>query len=139
MAREAAGKLVHFEVHALRGARWTIELALEDGELALERAQQILQQAEIDGIKVWKEIHDSATGGSAGRVVRCELKPKPRERSSFHTRPSWPAADDPGAALERRRRVAAPPPRPAAWPVAWLSIGGGCAALVALAVLATFD
>lgn len=139
MAREAAGKLVHFEVHALRGARWTIEMALEDGELALERAQQILQQAEIDGIKVCKEIHDLATGGSAGRVVLCELKPKPKERLSFRTRPLGPEAGDAGAASERRRRVAAPPPRPADWPVAWLSIGGACAALVALAVLAAFD
>ena len=139
MVREAAGKLVHFEVHALRGARWTIELALEDGELALERAQQMLQQAEIDGVKVWKEIHDPATGGSAGRVVSCELKPKPKERWSFRP-PAAPAADDGAAAgLERRRVAGRPPPRPADWPLACFSIGGACAALVALAVLAAVD
>ena len=138
MVREAAGKLVHFEVHALRGARWTIELALEDGGLALERAQQMLQLAELDGVKVWKEIHDPATGKSAGRVVSCELKPKPNERWSF--RPRAPAADGAAAGLEpRRRRMAEPPRRPADWPLACFSIGGACAALVALAVLAAVD
>ncbi len=138
MPHQATRTLVHFEVQVLRGTRWTIELALEDGELALERAQQILRQPEIDGIKVWKEIHDPATGESAGRTVLCELKPKPKPKGrwALRVRPPAEGADEPEP---RRRRVAAPPPRPADWPIACLSIGGACTALVALAVLAAIE
>jgi hypothetical protein len=139
MVREAAGRLVHFEVHALRGTRWTIELALADGELAQERAQQILHRPEIDGVQVWKELHDPATGESAGRVILAEVKPKPKPRWRRRSRVPAAALDDQSAATsqpEPRRQPMAPPPRRADWPLAGFSIGGACAALVALAVLA---
>jgi hypothetical protein len=78
--REAARKLVHFEVQALHGERWLIDTALQDGGLALERARQLLQRADIAGVKVWKEVHDPASGQTAGRVVLTQLKPQPKRR-----------------------------------------------------------
>ena len=139
MAREAAGRLVHFEVHALRGTRWTIELALADGELARVRAREIAQQAGIDGVKVWQELHDPATGESAGRVILAEVKPRPKARWRGRSRVVTPTADPSPARSEpapRRRPTTAPPSHRADWPLAGFSIGGACAALVALALLA---
>lgn len=137
MAREAVGRLTHFEVHALRGTRWTIEVGLEDGELALEQARQVLQRADVDGVKVWKELHDPATGESAGRMVLCELKPKPKERWSFRVRRTTDNRE--AATAPRRRPIAPPPAQPTDWALAWFSIGGACVALVALAALAAID
>src|SRR5689334_9619121 len=64
-----------FEVHALRGTRWVIEFVSADGATALERGHRLLQRAEIDGVKVWQEIHDPSSGRTAGRLVLTETKP----------------------------------------------------------------
>jgi hypothetical protein len=142
MSREAAGKLVHFEVHALHGERWSIDTALQDGELALERARQLLQLADVHGVKVWKEIHDPASGQTAGRIVLTQLKPQPKRPWRLRATPPQPAPTSPGEPRPdepepRPRRPVAPPPAAAAagWPAAWLSVGAAGAALVALAVL----
>ena len=138
MVFEDARRLVHFEVHVQRGARWTIELTAAEEELACERARQFLQQADVDGIKVWKEVYQPASGQSAGRIVLAETRPRLKGRWRFGR---WtavaeklrrsPSRKTMSAATWRRRR-----PSPTDWPVAICSIGGGCAALVALAVLA---
>ena len=138
MVVEDARRLVHFEVHVQRGARWTIELTAAEEELACERARQFLQRADVDGIKVWKEVYQPASGQSAGRIVLAETRPQLKGRWRFGR---WAAVvDDSATAPEPedyvRRNVAPPPPIPTEWPVAICSIGGGCAALVALAVLA---
>ncbi len=138
MVVEDARRLVHFEVHVQRGARWTIELTAVEEELACERARQFLQRADVDGIKVWKEVYQPASGQSAGRIVLAETRPRLKGRWRFGR---WTAVVDHAATEPEpedyvRRNVAAPPPLATDWPVAICSIGGGCAALVALAVLA---
>ena len=141
MSREAARRLVHFEVQALHGERWLIDTALQDGDLALERARQLLQRADVSGVKVWKEIHDPASGQTAGRVVLTQLKPQPKRRWRLRATPpqpppASPAEPRPDEPAPRTRRPVAPPPAAAAgWPAAWLSVGAAGAALVALAVL----
>ena len=138
MAFEEARRLVHFEVHVQRGARWTIELTAAEEELACERARQFLQQAEVDGIKVWKEIYHPASGQSAGRIVLAETRPRPKGALALRPldRRGRMSATEPEPEDYVRRDVAPPPPLATDWPVAICSIGGGCAALVALAVLA---
>ena len=138
MVVEDIRRLVHFEVHVQRGARWTIELTAAEEELACERARQFLQRADVDGIKVWKEVYQPANGQSAGRIVLAETRPRLKGRWRFGR---WTAMVDHAATAPEpeeymRRNVAAPPPVPTGWPVAICSIGGGCLALVALAVLA---
>jgi hypothetical protein len=135
MAHQATRTLVHFEVQVLRGTRWTIELALEDGEQARARAREIAQQPAIDGVKVWQELHDPATGASAGRVILAEVKPRPMARRRRLSRTAAPSPVRPEPAPPRRPATA-PPSRRGDWPLAGFSIGGACAALVALAVLA---
>lgn len=137
MVFEDARRLVHFEVHVQRGVRWTIELTAAEEELACERARQFLQRADVDGIKVWKEVYHPASGQSAGRIVLAETKPRLKGRWRFGR---WTAAvaEEPVPEPEDyvRRNAAPPPATPADWPIAICSIGGGCAALVGLAVLA---
>ena len=138
MAFEDARRLVHYEVHVQRGERWTIELTAVEEELACERARQFLQRTEVDGIKVWKEVYQPASGQSAGRIVLAESRPRLKGRWHFGR---WSAVPEPADAEPEpegyvRRNVAPPPPLPSDWPVAICSIGGGCAALVGLAVLA---
>ena len=137
MAHDADRRLVCHEVHVQRHGRWVIEFAVADAELAGERARQYLQRADVEAVKVWKELHDPATGQSAGRVVFAEAKPRPRPRWRF-ARWTGEAADEaePDAEPRPRRKVAPRPSLSADWPVVALSIGGGCAALVAMAVLA---
>jgi hypothetical protein len=136
MAYEEARRLVHFEVHVQRHSRWTIELTAADEDLACERARQFLQQAEVDGIKVWKEIYHPGSGQSAGRIVLAETRPRPKARWRF-VRWTAPPPKDPEREPEVyvRRGVAPPPVAPTGWPVALCSIVGGCAALVGLAIL----
>ena len=140
MSREAAGKLVHFEVHALHGERWSIDTALQDGEFALERARQLLQLADVHGVKVWKEIHDPESGQTAGRIMLVQLKRQPKRRWRLRATPPQPPApsaeprpDEP----EPRPRwpVASPAATVTGWPAAWLSVGAAGAALIGLAVL----
>jgi hypothetical protein len=138
MAFDEGRRLVHFEVHVRRGERWTIELAAPEQDAACERARQFLQRPAVEGVKVWKEVYDPGTDQSAGRIVFAETKPKRKGRWRFGC---WTAAVVEPAALEPseayvRRNVAPPPIAQADWPLAVLSIGGGCAALVALAALA---
>ena len=126
---------IQFEVQALRGTRWVIELVSADGAVALERGRQLLQRADIDGVKVWQEVHDRSTGRTAGRIVLAETKPRPKRRRRVrYGPPSVPAA---GAAAPEPsgRRVGSPPARGGDRGVALLSLGGACAALVGLAVL----
>jgi hypothetical protein len=138
MSAEDSRRLVHFEVHVQRGERWTIELTAGEEELACERARQFLQRADVDGVKVWKEVYHQGSGLAAGRLVLAETRPKLKGRWRFGRWTSVP--DETNATPEPegyvRRNVAPPPPLPTDWPVAICSIGGGCAALVALAVLA---
>ena len=137
MAQVADRRLVHFEVHVQRRGRWTIEHALPDEAAASERARQLFHRAEVEAVKVWKELHDSATGRSAGRLVYEEAKPVPKRRWRFARWTGEPAQEPELDDEERpRRRVAPRPTTPSDWPVAAFSIGGGCVALVALAVLA---
>jgi len=137
MAHEADCRLVHFEVHVQRRGRWTIEHALADEGAASGRARQLLQRAEVEAVKVWNELHDPVTGRSAGRLVYDEAKPAPKRRWRFARWTGEPPQESELDGEQRTRRRAAPrPPMPADWPVAAFSIGGGCAALVALAVLA---
>jgi hypothetical protein len=138
MVFEDARRLVHFEVHVQRGARWTIELTAAEEELACERARQFLQRADVDGVKVWKEVYQPASGQSAGRIVLAETRPRLKSRWRFGR---WTSVVDQAALQPEpegyvRRNVAPPPALAGDWPVAICSIGGGCAALVALAVLA---
>jgi hypothetical protein len=136
MALGVDRRLVHFEVHVQRGSRWTIELVAAEEAAACERARHYLQRAEVGGVKVWKEVHDPASGRTAGRIVLAEAKPPPRDRWRF-ARWTRPAPGQPEPEGHTSRAGAAPRPEaPDGWPVAALSIGGGCAALVALAVLA---
>ena len=137
MVHAEARRLVHYEVHVQRGARWTIELTSAEEDLACERARELLQQAEVDGIKVWKEVYDPASGRSAGRIVLAETRPRPQGRWRFGrwTKPP-PEEPEPEPEAYVRRKVAPPPPMPSDWPVVACSIGGGCAALVGLAILA---
>ena len=112
MVVEDARRLVHFEVHVQRGARWTIELTAVEEELACERARQFLQRADVDGIKVWKEVYQPASGQSAGRIVLAETRPRLKGRWRFGR---WTAVVDHAATEPEpedyvRRNVAAPPP-----------------------------
>jgi hypothetical protein len=139
MALGVDRRLVHFEVHVQRGHRWTIELVAAEEVPACERARHFLQRAEVGGVKVWKEVHDPASGRTAGRIVLAEAKPPPRGGRWRFARWTRPAPERPELEAEGHtpRKVGAPRPElPHAWPAAALSIGGGCAALVALAVLA---
>ena len=141
MASEVDHRLVHFEVHAERAGRWRIELVTPEEELACARGRQLLRQAEVAAVRVWKEVHDAATGQSAGRIVLDERKPPPRSGRWRFAR--WTAKGEREEPPEPdgyvRRNVAPPPPPPADWPLAALSIGGGCLALVALATLAALN
>ena len=134
---QADRRLVHFEVHVQRGERWTIELTAAEEEPACERARQFLQRPEIEGVKVWKEVHDPGTGRSAGRVVLAETKPKPKGRWRFARWTAPPSRNPPrsprsiSAATSLRLR-----PCRADWPIAVCGIGGGCLALIVLAALA---
>ena len=137
MAREADRRLVHFEVHVQRRGRWTIEHALADEAAACGHARQLFQRGEVEAVKVWKELHDARSGRSAGRLVLEDAKPAPKRRWRFARWTGEPASEpEPDGAQLPRRRVAARPTLPADWPLAAFSIGGGCVALVALAVLA---
>ena len=137
MAQVADRRLVHFEVHVQRRGRWTIEHALADEAAASERARQLLQRAEVEAVKVWKELHDPRP---AGRPAAWCTRRRSRARSgagASRAGPGEPAQEPELDGEERPRRRAAPrPTMPADWPVAAFSIGGGCVALVALAVLA---
>ncbi len=138
MTAEDSRRLVHFEVHVQRGERWTIELTAAEEDLACERARQFLQRPEVDGIKVWKEVYHQGSGLSAGRLVLSESRPRRKGRWRFGR---WAAVPDPAETMPEpevyvRRNVTPPPLPPTGWPVAICSIGGGCIALVALAVLA---
>ena len=130
-------RVEHFEVHVRRGERWTIELTAAEEGLACERARELLQRAGIDGARVWKEVFDPQSGQAAGRLVLAETKAKPRPGWRFARWTAEPAAEPPPEPETHvRRGTALPPPLPADWPVAVCSLGGGCLALIALAVLA---
>ena len=126
---------IQFEVQALRGTRWVIELVSADGAAALERGRQLLQRADIDGVKVWQEVQDRSTGRTAGRLVLAETKPQPKRRRRIrYGSPLAPAAG-PSTPEPAGRRVTAPPARGGDRGMALVSLGGACAALVGLAVL----
>jgi hypothetical protein len=126
----------HFEVHAQRGGRWTIELTAAEEAEACARARLLLQRAEIESVKVWKEIYDPRTDQGAGRIVLAEAKPRSQRRRRFARWTSPPAETPPESGVHTRRDTAPPPPLPRDWPIVACSIGGGCLALVALAALA---
>lgn len=137
MALVADRRIEHFEVHARRGERWTIELTAAEEAEARARARLLLQRAEVDGVKVWKEIYDPRSDQAAGRVVLAESRPPAKGRWRF-ARWSAPPAEPALAAPEAhvRRGTARPPPLGRDWPVVACGIGGGCLALIALAALA---
>lgn len=136
MALQAERRLEHFEVHVRRGARWTIELTAAEEAEACVRARQLLQRAEIESVMVRQEIYDPASDRSAGRVVLAETRPRPRGRWRFARWTAPPAeAQLAEAETHARRATAPPPPLPRDWPIVACSIGGGCIALIALAVL----
>jgi hypothetical protein len=126
---------IQFEVHALRGARWLIEAVLGDGDLAQVRARQLLAQADVDGIRVWKEIHDPVAGRSSARIVVAETKPRPKRRRRVGYLQAQAPAERLPAADPPRRHGAPPPERPDDRGLALATIGCACAALVALAVM----
>jgi hypothetical protein len=127
----------HFEVHARRGGRWTIELTAAEEAEACARARLLLQRAEVESVKVWKEVYDPRTDQAAGRVVLAETRPRPKGRWRFARWTAPPPEMLPAEpAAHVRRNAAAPPPLPRDWPVVACSIGGGCLALIALAALA---
>ena len=105
MVLEDARRLVHFEVHVQRGARWTIELTAAEEELACERARQFLQRADVDGIKVWKEVYQPASGQSAGRIVLAETRPRLKGRWRFGR---WTAVVDDAATEPEPEELCAP-------------------------------
>jgi hypothetical protein len=138
MSAEDSRRLVHFEVHVQRGSRWMIELTAAEEDVACERVRQFLQRADVEGVKVWKEVFHQGSGLAAGRLVLAETRPKLKGRWHFGRCAAVPAPAEtaPEPEFYVRRNVAPPLPAPAEWPIVWCSIGGSCAALVALAVLA---
>lgn len=137
MALVADRRVEHFEVHARRGERWTIELTAAEEAEARARARLLLQRIEVEGVKIWKEVYDPRTEQGAGRIVLDEAKPRPKGRWRF-ARWTAPPVESESAEPEGhvRRTTAAPPPLPREWPIVACSIGGGCIALIVLAALA---
>ena len=104
---------IQFEVQALRGTRWVIELVSADGAAALERGRQLLQRADIDGVKVWQEVHDRSTGPHRG-AGSCWRRPS-RSRSGagafvtdhhWHRPPAHPPQSPQVGGSQHHRRVA---------------------------------
>ena len=138
MAFDDTLRRVHYEVHVQRGSRWTIECTAAEEDLACERARQFLQRGDAEGVKVWKEVWHQGSGLSAGRLVLAENRPRLKGRWRFGR---WSSGADPAEAPPEpevyvRRNVAPRPPRPSDGILVWCTIGGSCAALVVLAVLA---
>lgn len=133
---QSASSNVQFEVHARRGSRWLIEATGTDVAIAQEQAQQLLQRSDVEGVRIWKEIHDSVTRRTAGRIVSMEEKPRPKRQWRARTRALPAQGKDATAPEPARRRVAAPQERPGEGGLALTTIASACAALVALAVIA---
>lgn len=127
---------VQFEVHARRGSRWLIEATVTDIGIAQEQAQQLLQRADVDGVKIWKEISDPQTCRTAGRTLLVEEKPWRKRRWPARSRALPAQAKDASPREPDRRLAAAPPERPGDRGLALATIGSACMALVALAALA---
>jgi hypothetical protein len=133
---QSAPSNAQFEVHARRGSRWLIEATGADVAIAQEQAQQLLRRSDVEGVRIWKEIHDPVTRRTAGRIVSMEEKPRPKRRWRAKSR-ALPAQGKATAAPEpTRRRMTAPPRSPGDGRLALTTIAGACAALVALAVIA---
>ena len=143
MAEQAPLPEVHYEVLALHGERWLIDVIMRERGAALEEAQHLLGRGEVAGVEVRKELYDPATGLAAGRTVFKRLKLKrPRPRFLAVSRPRVEAAPT-HAAQEPERRPRGPPAAVAGghdWfgPVGLTVLGGGLlvALFAAVAILA---
>lgn len=133
---QSALSSVQFEVHARRGSRWLIEATVADVAIAQEQAQQLLHRSDVEGVRIWKELHDPVTRRTAGRIVSMEEKPRPKRRWRARSR-GLPAQGEVAAGPQPARRRAAPlPQRHRDGGLALTTIATACAALVALAVIA---
>ena len=139
MAEQAALPEIYYEVLALHGERWLIDVIMRERGAALEEAQHLLGRGEVAGVEVRKELYDPATGLAAGRTVFKRLKPKrPRPRFLAVSRPRVEVGPT-QPAQEPERRPRGPPSAPADsrdWfgPVGLTVLGSGF--LVALFVAA---
>lgn len=131
MAEPAAAPEIHYEVLALHGERWLIDVVVRERDAAVEEARHLLGRGEIAGVKVRKEIYDPVTGLAAGRTVFRRLKPKrPQPRFLAVPRPQQAVAP-PRPATEPEWRPRGPPPPRATgrywwWaPVGLTLLGGG--------------
>jgi hypothetical protein len=144
MAEQAAQPEIHYEVLALHGERWLIDVVMRERDAALEEARHLLGRGEVAGVEVRKELYDPATGLAAGRIVFKRLKPK-RPRPRFLAAPRPPpaaAAAQPAPEPEWRPRGSPGPSRAAGrdWlgPVGLTVLAGGfLAALLVAAVAVT--
>lgn len=140
MAEPGARTEVHYEVLALYGDRWLIDMVLREREAALDEARHLLARGAVDGVEVRKEAYNPVSGVATGRAVFKRLKPK-RHRPRFLavSRPPPPPAPVQASPEPERRPRGSPAPPPRAdrvwlWPVGLTVVAGSV--LVALYVAA---
>lgn len=133
---QPAPSTILFEVHARRAGRWLIETTAASAGIAHEQAQELLLRPDVDGIRIWQEIHDPETRRTAGRTVLMEEKPRPKRRGRARSRALPAHGKDAAAHKPARRQAAAPQERPGDHGLALTTIVSACAALVALAAIA---
>lgn len=71
---------VHFEVHVFETGRWKIDYVCKDQREALEVARDLLRWPGIAGVRVIKEVYNSARNVTAARTIFEEIRPDRRPR-----------------------------------------------------------